>query len=280
MILSTHGIIGSSVTVASGDADALAFFTAAGITDTTQKTAVNNLVTDLKAANIWTKMKALYPFVGGSASSHKWNLKDPRDLDAAFRLVFNGGWTHSATGALPNGTTGYANTFFAPLAQSMSTSSFHLTNYARQAATNGTSRAYIGSNSNESTTGDITIMGWLNAGSLEGGSIAGINNSSEYSPQPALTTSTAGLKILTTNGNRNARFYRNGVYQASEIAQTYNFNNYNLYLSAVNNRDIVTTVYSNIQHGFTSIGDGLSDTEAANLYTAVQAFNTTLSRQI
>ena len=280
MILANYGVVSSSGGAINYDADALAFLTAASITDNTQKTAVNTLVTDLKAYNIWTKMKAVYPFVGGSATSHKFNLKDPRDLDAAYRLVFNGGWTHSNTGALPNGTTGYANTFFAPLAQSMSTSSFHLTNYARQAATNGTSRAYIGSNSNESDTGDITIMGWLNAGSLEGGSIAGINDSSEYSPQPALTTSTAGLKILTTNGNRNARFYRNGIYQASEIAQTYNFNNYNLYLSAVNNRDIVTTVYSNIEHGFTSIGDGLSDTEAANLYTAVQSFNTLLARNV
>jgi len=60
-------------------------------------------------------MKALYPFVGGSATSHKWNLKDPRDLDAAYRLVFNGGWTHTSSGAQPNGTTGYANTFLNPV---------------------------------------------------------------------------------------------------------------------------------------------------------------------
>ena len=97
---------------ASLDTDAQAFITAAAITDSTQQSAVNQLVLDLKTANIWTKMKAVYPFVGGTATSHKWNLKDPRDLDAAFRLTFGGGWTHSATGALPNGTNGYADTFF------------------------------------------------------------------------------------------------------------------------------------------------------------------------
>jgi hypothetical protein len=56
-------------------------------------------------------MKALYPFVGGSDASHKYNLKDPRDLNAAYRLVFSGGWTHSANGALPNGTNAFADTF-------------------------------------------------------------------------------------------------------------------------------------------------------------------------
>ena len=32
-------------------------------------------------------MKAIYPFVGGTATTHKFNLKDPADINAAFRLV-------------------------------------------------------------------------------------------------------------------------------------------------------------------------------------------------
>lgn len=83
--------------------------------------AVNLLVKNLKATgpnntttNFWTKLKALYPFVGGTAFTHKWNLKDPRDLDAAYRLGFSGGWTHSSSGATPNGSTGYADTYAKP----------------------------------------------------------------------------------------------------------------------------------------------------------------------
>lgn len=34
-------------------------------------------------------MTAVYPFIGGTASTHKFNLKDPRDLDVAFRLTFS-----------------------------------------------------------------------------------------------------------------------------------------------------------------------------------------------
>lgn len=65
---------------------------------------------------VWSKMKAVYGFVGGNAWKHKWNWKDMRDLDVAFRLSFlGGGWIHSATGSKPNGTTSYADTFFNPL---------------------------------------------------------------------------------------------------------------------------------------------------------------------
>ncbi len=49
------------------DPDAQAFITAAGITDATQQSAINTLVTDLKGYGIWTKMKAIYPFVGGTS---------------------------------------------------------------------------------------------------------------------------------------------------------------------------------------------------------------------
>jgi hypothetical protein len=37
---------------------------------------------------------------------------------------------------------------------------------------------------------------------------------------------------------------------------------------------------SNRECAFSSIGDGLTDTQASNFYTAVQAFQTTLSRQV
>ncbi|MGA1049840.1 MAG: hypothetical protein ACO3UU_17695, partial [Minisyncoccia bacterium] len=95
-----------------------AFFTAeagAGVTlSDTEKTAINTLVVNLKAANIWTKMKALYPFIGSTATSQKFNLINPADTNAAFRLSFQGGWTHSSTGALPNGTNAYAETYIIP----------------------------------------------------------------------------------------------------------------------------------------------------------------------
>lgn len=96
------------------DPDAQAFITAAGLTDDTQKSAINQLVLDFKKAGTWGLMLAIYPFIGGSAVTHKWNLRDPRDTDASYRLTFSGGWTHSSTGAWANGTNAYANTYINP----------------------------------------------------------------------------------------------------------------------------------------------------------------------
>src|SRR5262245_27713895 len=91
------------------DSDAQAFITAAGITDDTQEAALHTLVIAAKANGWWTKCFAIYPMVGGSASSHKYNLKDPQDTNGAYRLDFQGGWSHTSSGADPNGTTGYAD---------------------------------------------------------------------------------------------------------------------------------------------------------------------------
>ena len=98
----------------SNDPDAFAFLTATGITDPTISSAIINLVISLKNFGIWTKMYAIYPMVGGTAFTNKFNLINPLDTNAAFRLNFVGGWTHSANGALPNGTNAYADTFLNP----------------------------------------------------------------------------------------------------------------------------------------------------------------------
>ena len=93
------------------DPDAQAFLTAAGITDATISGAIDTLVIQMKADNIWTKMKAIYPLVGGTDNTHKWNLKNPTDSDPAFRLTFNGGITHDVNGITSNGVNGYAETY-------------------------------------------------------------------------------------------------------------------------------------------------------------------------
>ena len=82
------------------DPDAQAFFTAVtngGDTlTTTEENAVNQLVLDLKANSQWTIAKFIYPLVGGTATSHKWNLKDPQDTDAAFRVTWGSNMAHNS----------------------------------------------------------------------------------------------------------------------------------------------------------------------------------------
>jgi hypothetical protein len=248
------------------DPDAQAFITAAAITDPTQQAAINTLVVDLKGYNIWTKSKALYPFVGGSASSHKFNLKDPRDLDAAFRLVFSGGWTHSSTGALPNGTNAFANTFLTP-STTLSLNSTHLGYYSR-----------TNSNATEIEIGVQQPGGNYN--------ILEIRTSNVTYPlinQSGLTSFSDLDSLGFYLGNRTASNdidgWKNGVKKVNGNALSNALSNIPIYIGAMNSVGTAAT-YTTKQCAFASIGDGLTDTEAANFYTAVQAFQTALNRQI
>jgi hypothetical protein len=80
------------------DTDAQAFFTGSGITDTVQKTAINDLVIALKKDSLWNKFVALYPMVGGNSASTSFNLKDPRNVDAAYRITWHGSPDFKTTG--------------------------------------------------------------------------------------------------------------------------------------------------------------------------------------
>ena len=254
------------------DADAQAFITAASITDPTQQTAINNLVTGLKTDGIWTKMKALYPFVGGTASAHKFNLKDPRDLDAAFRLVFNGGWTHSSTGAKPNGTNGYADSKLVP-STALSFNNTHISVYSRTNSTTG--GTWHGVSNNFLPIFAIQLRDASNLMYFDGYDF-GTHRIS------ASDTSSLGHYIGSINSSTNQEFYKNGVskvVQSAAQTQT-SLPSYSIYFSTRNDSGTPNSYYSERELAFASIGDGLTDTEAANFYTRVQAFNTTLNRQV
>jgi hypothetical protein len=249
------------------DADATAFITAAGITDATQQSAINTLVVDLKAYGIWTKMKAIYPFVGGTASTHKWNLKDARDLDAAFRLVFSGGWTHSSNGALPNGTNAYADTFYTP-STSGQLNSAHLSYYSR---TNNTqTRCMMGSY--DSLSGNVRRH-YLGQGS----SFSALNSTLEGNYLPV---NYFGHHLIKRENSLETKQIRNGIIIVTSTIVSTNRPIVPVYIAAANLNNTSIQLYNTLQCAFASIGDGLTDTEAANFYTAVQAYQTTLSRNV
>lgn len=117
----------------------------------------------------------------------------------------------------------------------------------------------------------LMLVRWSNATLLSHNSNYGLR----MNPS---NTDSRGHFVISRRGANELEAYKNGS-SISTSSDSSNRSTYSIYLSAWN--DSGTANYlNNRELAFSSIGDGLTDTEASNLYTAVQAFQTTLSRNV
>ena len=218
-------------------------------------------------------MKALYPFVGGTASSHKFNLMDPRDLDAAYRLVFTGGWTHSATGAKPNGTNAWADTKLTPSAvQTLNSNGMGMYLGTLNTAT-ATDPIHMGVTQTASQSsmllvnkGNTNIFARLNGTAVASSTINALGLISSHKTSSTLTTL---YKNSTNVGSGNS----GGTLPTVRIA----FGNVSAHASVF---ALYGSGWTNSEHRLTYISDGLDSTDMTNFYTAIQAYQTTLGRNV
>jgi hypothetical protein len=258
MILASHGIIGSSIVQFAFDADTQAFFdrvtTAGGSLSTTEQDAVNTLVVQMKADGIWTKMQAIYPMVGASAAACAQNLKSS-SFTGSFTIT---GWTFASTGATPNGTSAFMDTNMSA-SSSLSISSAHMSSYNNTTPNNGVMLGngvlscllqYDGNFINAS----LATISFITNAATKAASFIMINRQSS-----------SDIKIIRNSSIITSRNNNIGIsYDAANIT----LGKYG------------SGFFQSAQFAFASIGEGLTDTESSNLYTAVQAFNTTLSRNV
>jgi hypothetical protein len=274
MILSSHGIIASQI--ASFDADAVAFFnrvtTAGGTLSTTEKQAVNQLVLDLKANSLWTPMKAIYPMVGASAAACAQNLKS-----SSFTGTFTSGWTFASTGVTPNGTSAFFDTGLIPSTQ-LSANSTAVSYYSR---TNTTTNNGVEIGTwNTAYTNGIEFYIYRNSGFLTQKTGATINQTTIVGRVDAGNQNSQAFFTASRIANNNLFMQRNGSpIGTSTVTATTSLSAFSIYLGA-SNAFGTAEAFSNKQCAFAHVGDGLTDTQASNFYTAVQAFQTTLSRQV
>jgi hypothetical protein len=267
------GILASSQQIGGGtNPDATAFFnrvTAAGGSLTiTEQNAINTLVNSLQSANIWNKFRCIYPMVGASSASCSINL-----ISSSFTGIFVGGWTFSNNGAKPNGTNAYMQTNFSFRSNTPDYNN-HFSMYSR---TQDSSVNGFNLGCQETIGGsEIGLYQYYAAVLQKGGHIY------EYPPtSPNVNnTNTLGYQIVSRTTISDARLYFNGSLLAtntttSTIAQP----NKSVVLAAMQ-RPSVIQEFTPHENAFTTFGDGLNGTEAASLYTSVQTFQTTLSRQV
>ena len=272
MILASHGIIASQI--ASFDADAVAFFnrvtTAGGTLSTTEKQAVNQLVLDLKANSLWTPMKAIYPMVGASAAACAQNLKS-----SSFTGSFSSGWTFASTGVTPNGTSAYMDTALTPSTALSSINNVHLSMYSR------TQNSSVSGHNMGVDTGILDALNlsqYFSAVSVKlfmNGAYP--NNSAEFNQ-----TNTKGLAMGSATSSTSRKLFFNGTLLNTDTnTQAGVLPNLTLLVgSGRSGSTLAPSLFTPHENSFSSIGNGLNDTEAGDFYTAVQAFQTTLSRNV
>ena len=247
------------------DPDAQAFITAAGITDGTQQSAINTLVLSMKTAGVWTKCVAVYPFVGGTADSHKYNLKDPRDLDAAYRLTYNGAYTHDAMGVKQT---------------TRDDASFMDTKLAYQTA--GLTTAHLLVSVNQSNTNYGYDIGSAGGSASDWALISKYQTGAYFFKAGAgsyLTAANADTSLGVWSGRADgttAYLDKNAVNVLSG-ARTVDGSTNSLYISNVNGGGYGSQG-SDRRYDFASLGTFLTDIELTDYYNAIETFNTTLSR--
>jgi hypothetical protein len=263
----------SSISAGGTDSDAQAFIDAAGITDSTQQSAINTLVTDLKTANIWTKMKAVYPIVGGSASSHKYNLVNPLDSDAAYRLAFAAGMTHASTGMSPGGTS-YASTYLVPNT-ALTVRNTHLSIYVRTDTAAGNK---IEMGCANATTANPS-MGLFAKYSATNAVSDAYNNSTN---RLSISNSDAkGYYVSSRTSSTLHKLYKNGSVIGTDTNTEANNAMPNVQMligSFLFGASVIQGTDREIS--LVTIGDGLSDADVTNITSAVTTFQTTLSRNV
>jgi hypothetical protein len=242
------------------DADAQAFFdrvtTAGGSLTTTEKNATNQLVLDMKSAGIWTLQKAIYPMVGASAAACAQNLKS-----SSFTGSFSSGWTFASTGATPNGTSAYMNSGL-NASTNLSTTSLSFGGYT-------------------SSTADATGYHGAFPPNYFMHSFKSYNFTEFYRTNGSALDISGGIvgMVQANQLSTNSKIYTNNTIGKNDTITMTSLPNLNMYLGAANNSG-TAQFFDNHLISYYYYADGFTDTQASDHYTAVQAFQTTLSRNV
>lgn len=248
------------------DPDAASFFTRAGITDPTQQNAINDLVIQLKNAGIWNSFVALYPFVGGTAGTHSHNLKS-----SAYQITWNGSPTHSASGVKGDGSTSYGDANFVPSTSGIGLNSTHFSCYINQAdSVNGCQMG-----------GPVTIASAEQFQFFQ--SLGGTTFFDCHGTGTARITGTPPANTGMFTGSRTATnaiaLYRNSTSYATASGASETLSSSEVFLFGRSNSGALN-MPTDARIALMSIGTGLSTLELSAFYTAVQAYQTALGRQV
>tara|TARA_B110000285_G_C15005363_1_gene553569 strand:+ start:49 stop:897 length:849 start_codon:yes stop_codon:yes gene_type:complete len=232
---------------------------------TTEKAAVNKLVGELKIAGIWTTMDCLYPFVGGTSTSMRWNLRDV----ATNQITWYGGMVFGPQGIDGNRVNSGGNTGFSPSTAGYTEIAFGgfytvMTNPTIQA----TGWYDMGAYDAVTTKDNMLSYGWLQP------STTYVNLGSSYVTQLAVPYGKS--TVFVQNDGSTTQMYQNNTLQ-NNGAQTLELSTQTYGIGC----SWRGSVYSPTARGFGTAfiaSQSYNTAERTALNNAFINFNTTLSR--
>lgn len=263
-------------TLPQGTTEALAYLNAVVVTggtvDATMSAATITFYQGLYTNNLWDKLYAFYPFMGGTASSHAVEGK------LTYTMTWNGGMSHNTDGAVGNGTNGYGNTFFNPDTVIGDGSSSSMGVYV-------TVLGAVGNRIYDAGANEGTLEQQFNIASRR---VTGLVNEvlfdcGNYFPSghgrvSTTTTDGTGMTIGTARSDADRELYRNGSSIATQPnSRTLTYTARDLFF-ACQNEGGVPNYYNSNTWGFFFMGKGLDDTDASNLSTLINNYQTALAR--
>jgi hypothetical protein len=249
------------------DPDAVLFLANTVLTNEIQIQAINTLVLNLKANNLWDKMTAIYPFVGANSNAHKYNLKNPTRFD----ILFEGGWNHTNTGAATNGINTRGNTQISPSAHLVQDDT-HISIYAR--STLGT-RTSVNVDIGNRPGGNFTVATYY---SFRFPLSDMYSNVSRLTPTYSGTTSAEGLGyfIFQRTSPTSHTVYKNATLLGTNTNNGGTLPSAQMWIGA----NGTISEWSDREYSFISFGRGFTPTEVTTLTNIIQTYQTALSRQI
>jgi len=247
-----------------------AWIAATGETSPTILNALNTFEAGLDANNLKPKFNAIYPMVGGDAARHARNFINT----SLYTLTFNGFWTHSATGALPNGVNANASTGIG--GSNLTVNSNHISFYSR------TNAAVAAKPSIGLFQGQLTLILYLKANGA-GNAIYSNTGTSLATMYPSgASTDSRGWFIgnKASNAIGGLTISKNGTSLASNLASPNQTAYPNLPILISGNGVGGAIVYDDKECAMVTIGTSLTSGEISTLYTLIQTMQTSLSRQV
>jgi hypothetical protein len=199
----------------------------------------------------------------------KYNLKDPRDTDSAFRLTTGGTSTIGYSGFKGDGVSGYLDTNLAS-ATALNPSSINLSVYVRTAV--GTNQSLIAARYS------AAFNQLLTAGSNN--FRVNFNSPGNFDSATNSLTGIVGFALASKTSVNSIKVYRNTTLVTEDTRTTGTGGVIESFAIGSYKSAGVYSTFGRHETSFATIGDGLTDYEAKALYWIVQKYQTSLGRQV